>query len=100
MPAAYSSQQCAQCGDRDKKNRKSQSEFLCLKCGHTDNADNNATKVIKQRTFEYLRSKAFLNGKTKRKIAIRKKAVQVVERPSLDSKGDVSPEIPATTVDA
>ncbi len=60
-------QQCAQCGDTDKKNRKSQSEFLCLKCGHTDNADNNATKVIKQRTFEYLRSKAFLNGKTKRK---------------------------------
>ena len=43
----HTSQQCNQCGFIDKGNRKSQSEFECLKCGHKDNADINASKNIK-----------------------------------------------------
>ena len=27
-------------------------EFLCLSCGHTDNADNNAARVIKKRAIK------------------------------------------------
>lgn len=43
------SRQCSECGFIDKKNRKSQSEFICLECGHTENADINASKNIAQR---------------------------------------------------
>lgn len=43
------SRECSQCGYTDKDNRKSQSEFLCLKCSHKENADFNAAKVISGR---------------------------------------------------
>jgi len=42
----YTSQQCSVCGFVDKKNRKSQSKFVCLECGHSENADINAAKNI------------------------------------------------------
>jgi putative transposase len=42
----YTSQRCATCGHREKANRKSQAEFLCLKCGHTAHADLNAAVNI------------------------------------------------------
>lgn len=42
----YTSQQCNVCGYTDKGNRKTQSLFECLKCGHNDNADVNASKNI------------------------------------------------------
>jgi putative transposase len=46
---AYTSQQCAVCGFTDRGNRKSQSEFRCLHCGHTAHADVNGAKVIAKR---------------------------------------------------
>jgi len=49
VPAYYTSQECASCGYIDKKNRLSQSEFICQSCGHTDNADLNASKNILNR---------------------------------------------------
>lgn len=42
----FSSQECSRCGFTHKDNRKTQAEFLCIKCGYTDNADLNAAKVI------------------------------------------------------
>lgn len=36
------SRTCSVCGHCDKKNRKSQAEFQCLQCEHSDNADRNA----------------------------------------------------------
>jgi len=45
----YTSQECNNCGHISKENRQSQSEFECVKCGHTDNADLNASKNIKER---------------------------------------------------
>lgn len=42
----YTSQTCSGCGYTDKNNRKSQSEFVCLKCGMKENADYNAAKNI------------------------------------------------------
>jgi len=41
------SRTCNSCGHIDKKNRKNQSEFVCRKCGHEDNADLNAAKNIR-----------------------------------------------------
>ena len=43
---AYTSQTCRSCGSVDKRNRKSQSRFCCIDCGHTDNADRNAAANI------------------------------------------------------
>ncbi len=48
VPAAYTSRTCSACGYQSKKNRKSQAVFSCISCGHTENADTNAGKVIKQ----------------------------------------------------
>lgn len=42
----YTSQKCNHCGFIAKENRISQSKFKCIKCGHEDNADLNASKNI------------------------------------------------------
>jgi len=46
---AYTSQRCGDCGFIHEKNRKNQSEFVCLMCGHAENADVNAAKNIQAR---------------------------------------------------
>ncbi len=43
------SRTCAKCGFVEKRNRRSQAEFLCLRCGHTANADINAAKNLATR---------------------------------------------------
>jgi len=42
----YTSQTCNKCGHISKENRQSQSKFVCTSCGHTANADINASKNI------------------------------------------------------
>jgi putative transposase len=42
----YTSQTCSACGVVDKASRQSQSEFVCMACGHTANADHNAARNI------------------------------------------------------
>lgn len=42
----HTSQTCSQCLTIDKRNRKSQSKFNCISCGHTVNADHNAATNI------------------------------------------------------
>jgi putative transposase len=42
----YTSQTCPRCLRRDPRNRKSQSVFECVDCGHVDNADVNAARNI------------------------------------------------------
>ena len=43
---AYTSQTCHECGTVDKRSRRSQSEFICVHCGHEGNADINAALNI------------------------------------------------------
>jgi putative transposase len=50
--AAYTSQKCSRCGKIDKKNRKTQSEFCCTKCGFKLNADLNASRNISAKALE------------------------------------------------
>ena len=45
---AYTSQTCPVCGNIDKKNRNHRM-FLCTNCNHSDDADINAAKNIKNR---------------------------------------------------
>lgn len=42
----YTSITCSACGHCDKGNRSSQAVFVCLKCGHKENADINAASMI------------------------------------------------------
>lgn len=46
---AYTSQTCSTCGHIAAESRKTQAEFCCVSCGHTDNADINAAINIKTR---------------------------------------------------
>lgn len=75
VPAHYSSQECAACGHVHSDNRISQSEFVCQRCGHADNADHNAAKVIAQRGVRLVLSGALLQRKKKKTCAIKRKKV-------------------------
>jgi putative transposase len=53
---AYTSQTCFNCRSVEKDNRKNKGiVFKCLSCGHTDNADINAAKNIREKSKEVLR---------------------------------------------
>ena len=43
---AYTSQECSSCHYIAKRNRPTQELFRCRCCGHTENADSNAAKVV------------------------------------------------------
>jgi transposase len=42
VPAPFTSLRCSACGWIEKKSRKSQADFVCVSCGFTCNADENA----------------------------------------------------------
>ena len=64
VSAAYTSQECANCGHTHPSNRKSQELFHCQSCGNIDNADRNASLVIKKRAINLiLDSGTELSGK-------------------------------------
>ena len=46
VDARYTSQRCSVCGHTCKDNRKTQSKFKCVACGHADHADLNASANI------------------------------------------------------
>ena len=75
---AYSSQECSACGHTEEGNRKSQSDFQCLKCKHTENADLNASKVIKRRgVLDLLAGKFVPLDESKIKVKARRTRVPV-----------------------
>ncbi|MBV5299964.1 MAG: transposase, partial [Rhodoferax sp.] len=39
VPAHYTSQTCPACGHVAKENRQTQASFVCVDCGHEENAD-------------------------------------------------------------
>mgnify|MGYP003346247760 CR=1 FL=1 len=58
---AYTSQECSNCHYTNKKNRKTQSEFVCKCCGLKINADVNASRNHVSRSSGY-------NNKSKSEI--------------------------------
>jgi putative transposase len=60
IPSPGTSQECCLCGHTHPYNRKTQSLFVCARCGFTGNADYNAALVIKKRGID-----ALLNGAIK-----------------------------------
>ena len=98
--AAYSSQECSVCGNTCKANRPSQALFSCIQCHHTENADDNAAKVIKKRGVEYVLSPAFTKLKAAKRVTTRKNKVQAFETASLGARGHGKPGVlPAQTDD-
>ena len=51
VPAAYTSQTCADCGHVDARSRESQALFACTACGAQTNADTNAARNILDRAL-------------------------------------------------
>lgn len=52
--ASHTSQECANCNHIHPDNRKSQALFHCGYCSHIDNADRNASLVIKERAINLI----------------------------------------------
>lgn len=73
MPPHYSSQECFLCEHIAAENRKTQEKFCCQRCGHVDNADENAAKVLKKRFLLQLNTGQFVfPTKTVKRIALRR----------------------------
>lgn len=69
----HTSQACAHCGHTHPDNRRSQAEFICQRCGHTDNADHNASQNIAKRGVRRILSGEFQPKEAKRVMRMRKK---------------------------
>jgi putative transposase len=101
----YSSQECSNCHNIDPNNRLTQSEFCCTKCGHKENADINAAKVIKQRGVNIglikpkTIKKKLINRRRKPISAVKPTVVQPAEDNSIvvSSKTDIQEPIEAGT---
>ena len=54
VDARNTSRTCRICGHCEKDNRKTQESFECLKCGHSENADFHAAKVVLARAEPWI----------------------------------------------
>ncbi|QHM90391.1 RNA-guided endonuclease InsQ/TnpB family protein [Acetobacter pasteurianus] len=52
VPAPNTSRECRMCGHISAENRASQARFSCVRCGHAENADDNASVVIVKRAVD------------------------------------------------
>ena len=95
VPPHYSSQGCAACGNIHKDNRLSQAEFVCQRCGNSDNADSNASKVIAQRGVTLLLSG---QGGRKEKKKCRITKSKKIGAESSESAALLPPTLGETTV--
>ena len=73
----YSSQECNKCNYIYKANRKSQESFVCLYCGHVDNADSNAYKNLATRISEDVLRESMFNEKDGRYTKIPLKSEEI-----------------------
>ena len=61
-PSPYTSQECSSCGYVDRRNRRSQSKFLCRFCGMQKHADVNGACTVKGRRSAGLGDKFLTKG--------------------------------------
>lgn len=59
VPPHHSSQECSACGHTHADNRISQDRFVCQRCGHAENADVNAARVIARRGVDAIVSGSY-----------------------------------------
>ncbi|MHB1565085.1 MAG: RNA-guided endonuclease InsQ/TnpB family protein, partial [Leptospirillum sp.] len=87
VPPQFSSQECARCGHIHPDNRPSQAEFVCQRCGLTDNADQNASRVIAQRGIRLL-LEGTIQKKRVRRCGIGKEKQPGPERSEVKASGE------------
>jgi putative transposase len=59
VPPHHTSQTCSRCGHCEKANRKTQADFVCLKCHFSINADHNAAiNILRLGKSELAKTKA------------------------------------------
>ena len=73
IPPHGTSQECSKCSHTHPDNRQSQAVFDCQSCGFTENADTNASLVIKRRGIKMLVSGEITAKHRKRAMRLRKK---------------------------
>ena len=81
--------ECSICHCIDEKNRLNQSAFKCTSCGHEENADTNASKIIKHRGIELIKNFDInsYQPKSKKTIKITRKNSKVgqeLSKPTLE----------------
>ncbi|OUM00745.1 RNA-guided endonuclease InsQ/TnpB family protein [Variovorax sp. JS1663] len=77
----HSSQECSACGHTHPDNRPSQEQFVCQRCGHTENADTNAARNIARRGVEAIVSGSYtLKRKKKAGSVLRKSKAEDDQR--------------------
>jgi len=79
VPPHHSSQECSACGHTHADNRLDQSRFVCQRCGHAENADTNAARVIARRGVEAVVSGSYT-------LREKKKVGSLRRQPSTDSQ--------------
>ena len=72
VPPHHSSQECSQCGHTHADNRIDQSRFVCQRCGHTENADLNAARVLASRGAKAVSSGSYTLRKRKKVGGLRR----------------------------
>ncbi len=87
VPAAYSSQTCSACGHVAAENRRSQTAFLCVVCGHAEHADINAAKVILARGLAGNLAAPKAPKKTLRVLRRKPKATATAAVPAVEACG-------------
>ena len=87
VPPHYSSQECARCGHVHPDNRPSRAAFVCQRCGLTDNADDNASRVIARRGIRLLLEGA-IRKKEVRRCGIGKPKQPGPERSEVKASGE------------
>ena len=85
IPANYTSQECADCQHIHPNNRKSQEAFCCERCGHKENADKNAARVIKKRAINLILNPG--TGLSKRGVLVDIGRGAVNQTPGADASG-------------
>lgn len=73
VPAPYTSQTCSRCGCQAKTNRKSQGLFRCTSCGFSQNADRNASEIIKVHAVELFHAEGIKPKEVRKTMRLRHK---------------------------
>lgn len=84
VPPFNSSRECRVCGHVHQDNRLTQALFVCQACGHTENADTNASCVIQARGVDLILSGQW-KVKEKKRCAIRKQVGRDSPEPALET---------------
>ncbi len=96
VPPHHSSQECSACGHTHPDNRPTQAEFVCQCCGHSDNADGNASRVIKLRGVRIILAGEYREKESKKTMRMAKKSSRTVGA-GRSERGSATRQKPAET---